>query len=343
MITVESPARPNEPTGATPLVPGADKPSAISRAVQILGSGGLVSFPTETVYGLGADAQNDNALARVFSVKGRPADHPLIVHVAAPAMLEGYARDIPEAAWRLAECFWPGPLTLILKREKGVSDLVTGGQDAVGLRVPSHPLAQSLLAAFGRGIAAPSANRFGRVSPTRAAHVIQEFGDRIDYVLDGGACTVGLESTIVDLSGQRPRLLRPGAITPAALAGVLGELPQPTTASGPRVPGTLASHYAPRTPLRLVDGSRLERTIEQHSGTARSIAVMAMRDCRRNRPYLSWKTMPPTHEEYGRVLFACMREIDEEGHDCLVIERPPLTPEWEAIHDRLTRAANGES
>lgn len=342
MTTVESPVHPNEPTGAARLVPEADQASEICRAAQILASGGLVSFPTETVYGLGADVENDDALARVFSVKGRPACHPLIVHVAAPAMLERYARDIPEAAWRLAECFCPGPLTLILKRKKGVSGLVTGGQDTIGLRIPSHPLAQSLLTAFGRGIAAPSANRFGRVSPTRAAHVIQEFGDRIDSVLDGGPCAIGLESTIVDLSGQRPRLLRPGAITPAALADVLGELPQPATTAGPRVPGTLASHYAPRTPLRLVDSSRLEQAIEQHANMARSIAVMAMRDCHRNRPDLSWKTMPLTHGEYGRILYACMREIDKEGHDCLVIQRPPRTPEWEAIHDRLKRAANGE-
>lgn len=327
------------PTGFAPPVPEANETSAISRAVQILSSGGLVAFPTETVYGLGAAISHDNALARVFSVKGRPADHPLIVHLATPAMLERYASNIPEAAWRLADCFWPGPLTLILKRKKGVSDLVTGGQDTIGLRVPSHPMARSLLSAFGEGVAAPSANRFGRVSPTHAAHVAEELGDRIDYVLDGGACAVGLESTIVDLSGERPYLLRPGAITPAELANVLGGFPLPASAKGPRAPGTHARHYAPQTPLRIVDSNQLERAVEQHEDTTGSIAVMAMRPGSPARPNLSWKTMPLTHSEYARALFACLREIDEQGSDCLLVEQPPLTPEWEAINDRLRRAA----
>src|SRR5687767_7136564 len=198
------------------------QPEAIAKAIEILRAGGLVGFPTETVYGLGADASNPEAVKKIYIAKGRPRNHPLIVHLAAFDAVPGWASEVPDAAKRLAARYWPGPLTLILKRAANVSALVTGGQDTVALRVPSHPVAQALLKAFGGGIAAPSANRYGRVSATTAEHVTSEFGAEIDFVVDGGACEVGIESTIVDVSGARPALLRPGSITALELEAVLG-------------------------------------------------------------------------------------------------------------------------
>ena len=230
----------------------------LARAVRLLREGKLVAFPTETVYGLGADAANPEALAKIFAAKGRPADHPLIVHLPDAGHLDRWARDVPEAARRLAAAFWPGPLTLILRKAPGVPELVTGGQDTVGVRIPGHPLALQLLRAFGAGIAAPSANRFGRISPTTAQHVRDELGDRVALVLDGGACQVGIESTILDLSATAPRILRPGRVSPSALASVLGAWPVTgAAADGPRVSGSLEAHYAPTTPLELVTADGL--------------------------------------------------------------------------------------
>jgi L-threonylcarbamoyladenylate synthase len=308
--------------------------SAIKHAVAILNAGGLIALPTETVYGLGADAGNDAAVTAVFAAKGRPADHPLIVHLASSDMMGDYAREIPESAWRLARRFWPGPLTLILKRRAGVSDLVTGGQDTVGLRVPAHPVAQRLLQAFGRGIAAPSANRFGRISPTRADHVLAELGERVDCILDGGACTVGLESTILDLSGEEPRLLRPGGISADILTRELGMPPGRAATGAPRVSGSLPSHYAPRTPLQLLDVGDLE-TMQLPP----SVAVMALRAPGEKQRSVRWLRMPEVVAEYSRQLFACLRDLDAEGHVRIYIERPPAEADWEAVHDRLTRAA----
>lgn len=311
--------------------------SAIQHAAAILKAGGLVALPTETVYGLGADADNEAAVAAVFASKGRPADHPLIVHLATSEQLTDYARDIPDAAWMLARRFWPGPLTLILKRKPGVSDLVTGGQDTVGLRIPAHPVAQKLLQAFGRGIAAPSANRFARISPTRAAHVATELGDRVSCILDGGPCAVGLESTIVDLSGERPRVLRPGAIGLNELTAALGARPDSRATGGPRVSGSLPSHYAPGTPLRLVDSAELARISPDSIGD--SVAVMAMQAPTEQHDQLRWLRMPATAEAYGQQLFACLRELDDEDHACIYVERPPAKADWDAVNDRLTRAA----
>ena len=235
-----------------------------TRAVELLQAGELVAFPTETVYGLGADAANPEAVAKIFAAKGRPADHPLIVHLAGHDAVDHWAEQVPAVAWELMETFWPGPLTLILKKQSWVPDAVTGGQDTVGLRVPGHPVALELLRRFAAitgehaGIAAPSANRFGRISPTTAAHVEEELGEQISLILDGGPCKVGIESTIVDCSREEPAILRPGHILPEHLAAVFGRQVAIQTATGaPRVSGSLVAHYAPQTPMRVVAGSRL--------------------------------------------------------------------------------------
>lgn len=316
-----------------------DTPGDIVRAATILKVGGLVAFPTETVYGLGADAANDQAVAHIFAAKGRPADHPLIVHIASANELTCWARDIPESALLLAARFWPGPLTLILKRAPGVADAASGGLDTIGLRVPGHPVAQALLQAFGGGIAAPSANRFGRVSPTRADHVLAELDGRIEAVIDGGPCAVGLESTILDLSGPHPQVLRPGRITAAALAAIIGPLDSQPSAEAPQVPGSLEAHYAPDTPLRLVESALLESEAAKLAETG-AVIVLARRP---PKAALSchWIQLPDTAAAYGHDLYARLREADALGGASLLIERPPATPEWEAVNDRLRRAAAG--
>lgn len=305
----------------------------------MLRGGGLAAFPTETVYGLGADAANGRAVANIFTAKGRPADHPLIVHLASAEAIERWARDIPDSAWKLAERFWPGPLTLILKRAPGVLDAVTGGQDTVGLRVPDHPVALALLNAFGGGIAAPSANRFGRVSPTSAAHVIAEFGDALHCVIDGGSCRVGLESTILDLSGEAPRVLRPGAVMPDVLTRILGESLTMSASGGPRAPGCLTSHYAPDTPLRLKDTAEIEAAAQSFLNFGQSVAVLSMHPPAISEAGCRWLMMPAEPQEYGHVLYALLREIDTWGCRCVLVELPPARMEWEAVRDRLKRAA----
>ncbi len=251
--------------------------SEIARAAAILRAGGLVAFPTETVYGLGADASNASALRRMFAAKGRPSDHPVIVHLQAAEELTRWSREMPAIAQRLADRFWPGPLTLVLQRAAGVLDAVTGGQETVGLRVPAHPMARRLLQAFGGGIAAPSANRFGRVSPTTAQHVRDELGGAVDLILDGGACEVGIESTIVDLSTGAAILLRPGRISATAIEQVTGQPVLSATSASPRASGTLAAHYAPTIPLRLATPRSLERIVREHAAVG-PVAVLARRD-----------------------------------------------------------------
>ena len=313
--------------------------TAVQEAAAVLHRGGLVAFPTETVYGLGADAENPAAVARIFAAKGRPADHPLIVHMARNDPLGRWARDIPPTAFRLAQRYWPGPLTVILRRADRVPDMVTGGQDTVGLRVPDHPLALALLEVFGGGIAAPSANRFGQVSPTTAAHVREELGDAVDLLLNGGPCRVGIESTILDLSGQQPRLLRPGAITIAELEAVLE---QPVASPGnnaPRAPGMLRSHYAPNTPLYLVTAVNLEAEICQRIRQRQRVAVLAMsatllpESCPRH-------PMPPHPTGWARELYAQLRALDKQELDAILIEKPPTGADWQAVNDRLGRAAS---
>ncbi|GAB4351268.1 MAG: L-threonylcarbamoyladenylate synthase [Gammaproteobacteria bacterium] len=314
-------------------------PACLAEAAELLRRGRLVAFPTETVYGLGADASNPEAVHRIFSAKGRPADHPLIVHLPEVALLDRWARAVPAAAWRLAERFWPGPLTLVLKRSSRVPDVVTGGQDTVGLRVPGHPVALALLSTFGDGLAAPSANRFGRVSPTTARHVVEELGDRVDLVIDGGPCRVGIESSIVDLSGEKPRLLRPGAVTREMLAECLGEpVVTGTTVDSPRVSGALPSHYAPETPVRLIPANAMSEEVTSLMSADKRVGVLSIHALPDG--IAPWRfPMPDTPEEYARCLYARLREADQWGCDLIVVELPPESPAWTAIHDRLQRAA----
>ncbi len=308
----------------------------IATAVAALRAGQLVAFPSETVYGLGADASNPDAVRRIFEAKGRPADHPVIVHVASAAQMGDWARDIPPSAFALAEAFWPGPLTLVLRRRPHVSDLVTGGQDTVGIRVPSHPVAQALLQAFGGGVAGPSANRFGRISPTTAAHVREELGDRVDIVLEGGESDVGIESTIIDLSGPEPALLRPGMLDIARAEALLGmPLRSPGIAS-PRVSGMLASHYAPRTPTRLVTPDALVAAVQ---ATNARVAVLARRPRPAELPATRWIEAPASATAYAHDLYASLRTLDHAEVDLILVEAVPASSDWTAIRDRLGRAA----
>jgi len=318
----------------------------IARAAAILRAGGLVAFPTETVYGLGADASNPAAVAKIFAAKGRPQDHPLIVHLGSIELLPQWAREIPPAAQKLAAAFWPGPLTLILERARDVPDCVTGGQDTVGLRIPGHPVALELLKAFageegGRafsGVAAPSANKFGRISPTTAEHVRAELGAAVQTVLDGGECGVGIESTIVDLSRGRAVLLRPGEITPAQIATVLGAEVELPDAAAPRVSGTLDSHYAPRTPLDLVAAADLPARLAALRG--KKLAVLARAEAPAGLKDVSWQTAPRAAAGYAHELYASLRRLDALGCAAILVEAPPSAPEWQGVNDRLKRASS---
>lgn len=311
----------------------------IPEAARRLQAGGLVAFPTETVYGLGADAANPDAVAKIFALKGRPADHPLIVHFADPLGLPQWARDVPASAMTLAARFWPGPLTIILRKSARVPAAVTGGQETVGLRCPSHPVALELLREFARigsgAVAAPSANRFGHVSPTTAQHVREEFGGDL-MVLDGGPCEVGLESTIVDLSRGSPMLLRPGAITRRDIEAVLGVAPAERDAAAPRASGTLEAHYAPRTALTLADAA----AIAAQAGDA-GVAVLALRARPAEAKTAAWIAAPADPMRYGHDLYANLRALDRSGARRILIEAPPPLAAWEAVNDRLKRAAAG--
>jgi L-threonylcarbamoyladenylate synthase len=307
----------------------------IRKAAEILRAGGLVAFPTETVYGLGADASNAAAVARLYAIKGRPAEHPVIVHFASAAMAFTWARELPAAAQALAARFWPGPLTLILKRSALAGDFVTGGQDGVGLRVPSHPVALELLREFSKGIAAPSANRFGRVSPTTAAHVRADLGDEVELVLEGGPSNVGIESTIVDLSGKAPALLRPGAITKDQLKNILGSEIRERIPDAPRHPGSLERHYAPGTPARLVATHDLDKEI---SLLGARVAVLAF--SRPDERVACWIRMPRHPQGYAQRLYAALRELDGAGCEVILVEALPEGSAWAAVRDRLRRACS---
>ena len=314
----------------------------VSRAVACLRAGELVAFPTETVYGLGADALNPEAIARIFAAKRRPADHPLIVHLPGVEHLERWAVNIPESARKLAAVFWPGPLTLILKRHPTVPDAVAGGQDTVGLRVPNHPLALQLLREFNGGVAAPSANRFGHVSPTTAAHVREELGDAVSMIVDGGPCAVGIESTILDLSGAEVRILRPGMLDAAAIATVLGYLPEFGGAqNAPRVSGSLEAHYAPRTRLQLVVAADLAATVRLALAAGRRIAVLAALPFTPDHPDIAWCPASADPAQFAHDLYASLRELDAMGRDLILVAAPPDAEAWRAVSDRLRRAAAG--
>jgi L-threonylcarbamoyladenylate synthase len=317
--------------------------SSIDDAVAVLRSGGLVAFPTETVYGLGADASNDDAVKKIYAAKGRPRNHPLIVHVANVRDIDAWATDVTEAAGRLANRYWPGPLTLILDRAPHVSNLITGGQDTVALRVPSHPVAQALLRAFGGGIAAPSANRYGRVSATTAEHVRSEFGGSVDCVLDGGPSDVGIESTIVDVSGMEPVLLRPGHITAREIEETLGRAVGAPGEASPRAPGTLAKHYAPQTPLIVMEADLLAELAASMTRQGQKVAVLARSALRPLLHGVMWIAAPDDAAGYAHDLYANLRKLDEAGCNAILVEQPPLDPAWTAIHDRLMRAAAGSA
>lgn len=312
----------------------------IEKAAAVLRAGGLVAFPTETVYGLGADASNPAAVRKVFAVKGRPAEHPLIVHVADVAELKHWAAEVPRSAWLLAERFWPGPLTLVLPRAQHVPAIVTGGQDTIALRVPSHPAAQRLLKAFGGGIAAPSANRFGRISPTTAQHVRDDLGSEIDCVIDGGPCPVGIESTIVDLTGPQPAVLRPGNVTAQQIEDALLVHLGTAAPAAPRVPGGLPVHYAPRTPLKMVTSEALEPYLRKEAA-ATPVAVLARRGRPRDTRAALWQVAPENADPYAQQLYALLRRLDDAGCGLIVVEQLPEAPEWTAVRDRLERAAGG--
>jgi L-threonylcarbamoyladenylate synthase len=311
----------------------------IRKAAEILRAGGLVAFPTETVYGLGADASNAQAVARLYAVKGRPIEHPVIVHFPSSGQAFSWSSEVPPAAQKLAENFWPGPLTLILKRSALAGDFLTGGQDSVGLRVPSHPVAQQLLAEFKGGIAAPSANRFGGVSATSAAHVRADFGAEVELVLEGGASEVGIESTIVDFSSNAPRVLRPGRISVSDIEAVLGSaIAQKPEADAPRHSGGLARHYAPRTPARLVPSYDLDKEIARWRD---KVAVLAF--SRPDERVDFWLRMPRDPQAYAQRLYAALRELDSAGCELILVEAPPADADWTAVHDRLRRACALES
>ncbi len=316
-------------------------PEGLATAVDHLRAGGVLGLPTETVYGLAADATNPAAVARVFATKGRPSTHPLIVHLAAGAAVAPWVSDWPAVAERLAAAFWPGPLTLVVPRADGVLSAVTGGQDTVALRVPAHPVAQAVLAAFGGALVAPSANRYGRLSPTRAADVVQEFAGSVP-VVEGGECTVGIESTIVACLNGEVRVLRPGIITPGALSRAAGvEVFIGAATDGPRVPGAVKAHYAPRTPLEVVPSALLAQraaevpgacVVARLAGVATGVAVELAVPGR-------WVGLPQTPAEFGQKLYATLRDLDALGAPRLFVEAPPAGDEWAAVRDRLARAA----
>jgi L-threonylcarbamoyladenylate synthase len=315
------------------------EPARIEEAVALLNAGELVAFPTETVYGLGADAENAAAVARVFAAKGRPASHPLIVHFSNFGAAQAWASEVPPAARRLAEAFWPGPLTLVLPKAARVPRAVTGGQDTVALRAPAHPVARALLAAFGRGIAAPSANRYGRISPTRAADVREELGDRVPLVLDGGDCEVGLESTIVACLGGRVTLLRPGSVSRSQVEDVVGRI-EDAEAGAPRAPGRERSHYAPGTPLSITGAGELRREIDAALARGERVAVLSRSDPGQVPNRVAWRHMPEAPAPYGRALYAALRALDAAGADRILVEAVPSGEPWAAVADRLARAAS---
>ena len=301
----------------------------IEKAAALLRQGELVAFPTETVYGLGADASNPVAVAKIFATKGRPQDHPLIVHIPDAGHLDRWAREIPEKARVLAKAFWPGPLTMILKRRPGVIDAITGGQDTVGLRVPNHPLALELLKAFGGGLAAPSANRFGHVSPTTAQHVRDELGDSVAMILDGGPCQVGIESTIVDLTGELTTILRPGMVSAFDLGRVLG-----------RTPGVAAAD-APRTPLALLQPDVVIFAVREALAANAKIGVIAPMACPLSDERIVWRQISGEAAGFAHDIYALLRELDDLNCARIVVQKPPQNENWAAINDRLRRAVAG--
>jgi L-threonylcarbamoyladenylate synthase len=323
------------------LLDGLDA-AAIDRAAQAIAAGELVAFPTETVYGLGARADRDDAVAKIFALKGRPQDHPLIVHVAERSAAAGFAAAMAPVAERLIDAFWPGPLTVIVARAQGAAEAAAAGQATIGLRCPAHPVAHALLAKAAElgvaGIAAPSANRFGRVSPTTAAHVADEFGDAL-LVLDGGAARIGIESAIVDCSTGHPVLLRPGMLTRDGIESAAGEPLRLADAAAPRAPGTLAAHYAPAAKLRLMDTGTLKTALRVLGAEPLQLAVYSRSIPSGVAPGVVHRRMPARPEQAAHELFSVLRELDRQGVHLIWVEEPPPGPEWDGVRDRLCRAA----
>jgi L-threonylcarbamoyladenylate synthase len=320
------------------LKPSAVNPQTIKLAARLLHQGKLVAMPTETVYGLGADASNPDAVAKIFAAKGRPADHPLIVHLAYASQIKDWAENIPDSAWQLASEFWPGPLTMILQKKATVPSAVTGGQATVALRVPDNPVALWLLRVFGGGIAAPSANRFGRISPTLAQHVAEELGDAVDCILDGGACTVGVESTIIDLTDSQPTILRPGRITRTQLEAALKAEVALKSQHKIRAPGMLASHYAPCTPAYLCAPQTLLELLDKQSAESKRIGVLVFSAELAGLPCQHSRQLPQQAEAYEAALYAALRELDALQLDSILVEQPPEEESWSAVNDRLSKA-----
>ena len=346
-------------------------PASIEQAAETIAAGGLVGLPTETVYGLAADAANEAAVANIFIAKGRPSEHPLIVHVADAASASHFASEIPAFAQKLMDAFWPGPLTLILPRRPEVAAAAAGGQNSVGLRCPSHPVALALLKACAargiHGLAAPSANQFGRVSPTTAAHVQGEFGDDL-LILNGGACSVGIESTIVDCSRGVPVLLRPGVLTATQIEYACGQnltansllkdeqsrqsirrlevdlmpleaAPSEILGDAPRASGMLESHYAPKAKLRLMDGKALQTALDILGTDAKNIAVYSRQQMHSASTTILFRRMPEDAPQAAQQLFATLRELDQPDIKLIWVETPPEDAVWDGVRDRVTRAA----
>jgi L-threonylcarbamoyladenylate synthase len=306
----------------------------IEQAIELLKQGRLVAFPTETVYGLGADASNSQAVKKIYQVKGRPSHHPVIVHIAAIEQLNNWAIDVPDEVKQALTKLWPGPLTIIAKKNPLVPSEVTGGQETIGVRVPSHPVALKLLQAFGGGVAAPSANKFGRISPTDAVHVEEELGNEVDLILPGGRSSVGIESTILDVSKKPYRILRLGAISQAQLSDAIGEpiLLLEKNEIAPRAPGLLANHYAPKHTMILVEPSAMKQRVAEYKN--KKLAVISF-----EQPLAgTWFKMPKEVDRYAHELYATLRKADYE-HEIILVEAVPDSYEWAAIFDRLQRAA----
>lgn len=328
--------------------------SQINQAVEILKKGELVVMPTETVYGLAGDARNEMAIKKIFSVKGRPENHPLIVHIANIETLNEWAQSIPDYALVLAHHFWPGPMTLILKKQKQVLDQVTGGQDSVGIRIPAHPVAQQLLQAFQGGLAAPSANRFGYLSPTKADHVKQDLGNKVNLILDGGQCGIGIESTIIDCTGNKPQILRPGIISENQILEALNLDPMSLnsdSSSSKQVSGSLPSHYAPSTQTKLYSAEEIDSALDRQnivilSSRKPSQRYVQLYDSRiphrkakANPDLIHWILMPSNANAYAHTLYEQLHFADQLHCKEIWIEKVPNSPEWKGILDRITKAS----
>ncbi|MDC1311021.1 L-threonylcarbamoyladenylate synthase [Burkholderiales bacterium] len=310
----------------------------ISAAARLLTEGQLVAFPTETVYGLGADALNPDAVRRVYEAKSRPLGHPLIIHVGSTHLIDELAQDIPDNARALIRYFWPGPLTLVLKASDNVPRIVTGGQDTVAIRFPAHPMAIALLKEFGGGVVGPSANKFGHLSPTKAADVDRDFGPEVGLILNGASCAVGIESTIIGFDGEFPVMLRPGMITKRAISAEISKEFFEVGAKSPRVPGSLSAHYAPTTRLVVLHTDDIRRYLKENS-ELHGVALLTITSFFKTHPINKMIVASTDPDDYAKNLYESLRVLDRVGAKVIIVEAVPLTDAWDGIRDRLERAA----